>query len=249
MNNVVVYSPIHYGVPFYKEAIQSIINDVDRYIVIYSATGSHGTQTDAEPPDSYGDLYKIARDAAGSKLEWYSHHGFANESQQRMSVMNYLAPDDEFLVALDSDEVWSPSLLFKSVELARRHPEVGRWRLPMVHYWRSFKQGITSPDLPDRLINLKATGDGVSTIPGEFGVIHHLGYAQPPRYIDYKWRIHGHKHEYRTDVDWFKERWLTNAQEDVHPVAINHWYTFDVDPETLPELLRNHLYAQMEVIE
>ena len=247
--SITAYMPLHYGAPYLEAAIHSIRADVSRIIIIYSATGSHGTQTDAEPPDSYADLYRIARDAAGSKLEWYSHHGFANESQQRMSVMNYLTSEDEYLVPLDSDEVWSDGLLNKSIELARQHPEIRLWRLPMVHYWRSFKRGITSPDLPDRLINLKATGDGVSTIPGEFGVIHHLGYAQPPRYIDYKWRIHGHKHEYRTDIDWFKERWLTNAQEDVHPVAINHWNTFDVNPVTIPEELHNHPYAHMDIIE
>lgn len=249
MSNIVAYMPLHYGLPYMEAAIQSIIGDVDRLIIIYSATGSHGSTTDAAPPDSYSDLYRIARDAAGAKLEWYSHHGFGAENDQRMSVMNYLTPDDEFLVPLDSDEIWDSGLLVRAIEIARHNPDVRVWRLPMRHYWRSFSKGIESPDLPDRLINLKPAGDMISTIPAELGIIHHMGYAQPTRYIEYKWRIHGHKHEQRRDIDWFKERWLANAQSDVHPVGNPYWNTFDIEPDSLPELLRNRPYFGMDVIE
>lgn len=162
--------------------------------------------------------------------------------------MEYVGGCD-FLVALDADEIWSDGLLPKSVELAKQQPNVKTWRAPIRHYWRSFHKAITSPDLPDRLINLRANTMAASTIPGEFGVIHHMGYAQPTRYIDYKWKIHGHKHEYRRDIDWFKERWLTNAQMDVHPVSRNHWNAVDVELSSLPLLLRNHPYAGMEIID
>jgi len=245
---ICAYVPLHYGLPYLKEAIESVIADVDRLIIIYSATGSHGTKTDAQPPDRYSDLYRMAKQAAGKKLEWYSHHGFDAEWQQRMRVMEYVT-DADFLVPLDADEIWTPGLLPRSIELASQQPNVKTWRLPIVHYWRSFRRVCTSPDLPDRLINLKAATAHSSTIPGEFGFIHHMGYAQPTRYIDYKWQIHGHKHEYRSDVNWFEERWLANAQADVHPVSRNHWNTANIELSSLPLQLRNHPYAGMEIIE
>ena len=82
-------------------------------------------------------------------------------------------------------------------------------------------------------------------------MLHHFGYAQRPEIVEYKQLTHGHRSEWRRDCDWFHDRFMANAQRDCHPVGSQYWNPETVDPFALglPEFMRAHPYAGMEVIE
>lgn len=261
----IAYTALHYGRDYLASAIRSVIDAVDEMHFIYSAIGSHGHRTPVPCPETRDELYEIARKAAGNKFSW--HEGeWPYEGAQRDSIHQY-APDADVILVVDADEVWSEGLARHVVDLIRTD-EVSRFRLPIIHYWRSFSRCVLhDPAFPERVIypqkhgevrSLTEVWDGVWMPPGivqqrrvQLPPIHHFGYAQRPEIVEYKQLTHGHKGEWRRDVDWFHDKFMANAQTDCHPVGSEYWNPEVVDPFALglPEWMREHPYANMEVIE
>lgn len=245
---VIAYTALHYGRDYLASAIRSVIDAVDEYHTIYTPVGSHGHRSERPCPETREELYEIARAASGSKFHW--HEGtWAYEGQQRDTI-NTLVPDADVILVLDADEVWSEGLAGAMIQLASLNPHIRRWRVPFVHYWRSFHRCVLhDPAFPERVIRPSADAGGAtspSTLP-----IHHFGYAQRPEIVEYKQHVHGHRGEWRRDVDWFNERFMANAQHDCHPVGSDYWNPEAVDPFALglPDWMRGHEYAGMGVIE
>lgn len=263
--NIIAYTALHYGRDYLASAIRSVIDAVDEYHVIYTPIGSHGHRTDIPCPESRDELYYIAWSAAGSeKLRWHEDV-FAYEGQQREAIHAY-APDADVILVVDADEVWSEA----TVKQATLHPSrlissepIARLRLPIIHYWRSFYRCVLhDPAFPDRIIYPNIQGEtrtlanftrqsGQASATNPTPPIHHFGYAQRPEIVEYKQHVHGHKGEWRRDVDWFHDRFMANAQLDCHPVGSDYWNPEPVDPFALglPDWMRQHPYANLEVIE
>jgi hypothetical protein len=252
---VVSYTALHYGLDYLEWAIKSVIDHVDEHHVIYTPIGSHGHRTDRTCPDSRDELYAAALRGAGDKLRW--HEGtWPYEGAQRESIHQY-APDADVILVVDADEVWGEGLAEEAIKYAG-----GRHRLPMVHYWRSFHRAIVrDPAYPVRVITPNSTHEQTrlysrvakphswASDPSNGRWINHFGYAQRSEIVEYKQHTHGHKMEWRRDVDWFNDKFLANAQHDTHPVGSEYWNPETVNPwDYLPEFMRAHPYADMDVI-
>jgi len=244
---IVGLTVLHYGADYLKYAIGSVIDYVDEHYVIYSAQGSHGHRTNEVCPDTREQLAALAIEAAGSKLRWYEGE-FANEGAQR-EYIHTLAPDADCIIVVDSDEVYTRSLMVDIVNYIHKSPEQAqRVRLPFWHYWRSFKRGFMhDPAYPERIIFPKITNTTRATL-GTCEFVHHFGYAQRSDIVRYKQLTHGHKAEWRKDVDWFTDVFMANRQYDCHPVGSDAWNCEDMDASKLPAILANHPYKEMDVI-
>lgn len=243
---LIAYTPLLYGRDYLGAAIRSVINSVDEYHVIYSPIGAHGHRTDVPCPETRDELYAIASAAAGPKLRW--HEGvFAHEGQQR-DYIHIVAPDADVILALDADEIWPDGL----ADMVTRPDAVARgfqrYRLPMVHFWRSFRRAVLhDPAFPERVIYPRNSGPVETFHAG--GAIAHMGYAQRSEIVDYKLLTHGHRAEFRRDCDWFRDVFLANRQHDCHPVGSEYWNPEPVEPlDYLPEWVQAHPYYNLEVI-
>lgn len=246
---IVAYTALHYGSPYLRWAIRSIIDYVDEYYVFYSARPSYGVATDLPCPDSRERLFTEALIGAGGKLRWYDGVWHA-ENQHRSAIFEVPgAKDANIVVILDADEIWSAGAISGAIEQARRF-QVRNLRVPMVHFWRSFHRAILhDPAYPERIICPHITGHSENTADVGRARISHLGYSLPIDITQYKWRIHGHQSQYRKDCDWFEERFLSNADRDLHPVGSDYWNAERVNPaDYMPAWMQEHPYWSREVI-
>lgn len=242
---VAAYTPLHYGAEYLRYAIRSVIDYVDEYHVLYTAQGSHGHVTEARCPETRHQLYREAVAGAGDKLRW--HDGiWPYEGAQRDTI--FMLTDADLIVALDADEIWMPVTIKAAIQQAADRPEIRGWRVPMVHFWRSFYRAVLhDPAYPVRVINTHSTS-GEGTVQTNTPIAH-MGYAQSEAIIQYKLLTHGHRNEFRQDCDWLRDRFLANAQRDCHPVGSEYWNPEPVTPaDYLPDWMRTHPYWTKEII-
>lgn len=252
MTKIVGYTALLYGSDFLGYAIRSIIDYIDEYHVIYSPMGAHGSYTAVPCPDSRADLYDIATRAAGDKLRWHDAGPFRHEGEQRDSIHEY-APDADVILVLDADEIWPRKLAHDVIDFHNRfYPSdaVHRLRLPMIHFWRSFHKAVLhDPAYPERVIYPKYAGKGTATFSSHDMPIAHMGYAQRSEIVRFKLLTHGHRGEFRRDVDWFNDVFMANRQTDCHPVGSEYWNPETVDPlKYMPSFMSEHPYFKMDVI-
>lgn len=247
---IVAYTALHYGRDYLNHAIRSIIDEVDLYIVLYTAVGSHGHRTAQPCPETKDELYEIAYAAAGDKLRWFDGE-WPYEGAQRDSIFQ-IVPEADAIVVLDADEIWSPGLLKQALKTTKT------WhrrdiRLPMAHYWRSLKQAILhDPAYPVRLIypHIKEGAETFAPFPPlskPYQAINHYGYAQRSEIVRYKLETHGHKNEFRRDCDWFNDIFMDPTRtRDLHPVGSEYW---NIETIAVPDFMRDHPYAGLDLIE
>lgn len=245
---VIAYTALHYGIDYLYYAIRSVIDYVDEYWVLYSATGSHGHQASRTCPESRDQLYSIAELVAGRKLRWIDGQ-WAHEGLQRMTI-HEVCPDADAILVLDADEIWPYGEKVKDLVYEAWAKQYHDVRLPMVHFWRSFSRAILhDPAFPTRIIIPKC-GNHDSVTMGDKPIAH-MGYAQRPEIVQYKLETHGHKGEFRRDCDWFRDRYMNpDAKTDLHPVGSEYWTWETVNPwDYLPDWMKGHPYMGMEIIE
>jgi hypothetical protein len=214
---------------------------------LYTPVGSHGHRTDERCPDTLEELYAIAKCAAGDKLRW--HNGrWTGEGQQRDTI-HELVPDADLILVLDYDELWPDGAAEYAIHMAAGI-EIRNFRLPMVHFYRSFYQAILhDPAYPIRIIRPDVPQNNERTLWAS--PIAHMGYAIPPRLMKYKWGgIHGHQEQLRKDCDWFNDVFLANRTTDCHPVGSEYWNAEPVNPsQFMPAFMIDHPYWGKEIIE
>lgn len=243
---ICAYSALHYGREYLHYAIRSIIDDIDEYHVFYCPEGSHGHRVDTKCPETRDELYTIAQGAAGNKLHWHDGDWTA-EGKQREMVLS-VVPDADAIIVLDADEIW-PQGAVRDVLANTAHWHRRGILMPLYHYWRSFYHCVVNDmAMPVRVIYPQVREERAES----YGNIklHHFGYAQSPEITRYKWLIHGHRPELR--AGWFDDVFMTNRQTDCHPTNVDFWNPVAVDPWKdcgLPEFMREHPYAKVEVIE
>lgn len=247
---IVAYTALRYGKDYLGWAIRSVINHVDEYHVLYAAEPSHGHYSAAPCPDSYEELYNVAFQAAGSKLRWHTGH-WQQEGEQRNAIFGYM-PDADAILSVDSDEIYSEKLINNIVHYIQTINEPTRFLcIPFIHYWRSFNRCVLhDPAYPARVILPKNKTSIVKTWDDSMGVVNHMGYATMPEIVAYKWQIHGHLAELRTDVNWLRDVFMANRQYDCHPVGSEYWNPEQVSPLAyMPYWMVEHPFFNMQVIE
>lgn len=245
---VIGFTCLHYGTDYLGWAIRSVIDHVDEHHIIYSPVGSHGHHTERRCPDTRDELYAIAKRAAGSKLVW-SEGRFPHEGAHR-SHIHVVAPDADVILVVDADEIWPVGMAETILALPANGAPVRRIRVSMVHFWRSFYRAVLhDPAWPHRVLYPKVEGDHEYAL-SVAGNIAHMGYAQRPEIVRYKLETHGHKNEFRQDQNWFGGIFMDEKRRnDLHPVGSDYWNYEDVDPwQHLPEFMKSHPYANMDII-
>lgn len=247
MTRIISLTVLHYGSDYLKYALASVHDAVDAQYVLYTSQGSHGHRTSTPCPDTREQLAALAIEGAGSKLRWVEKD-FDNEGAQR-GYIHELEPDADCIVVVDADEVFSEQLVSSILHYANSDMmKPRRLRVPFVHYWRSFKRGFAhDPAYPERVIFPKGL-EGSGGWDDKWGVVHHFGYAQRSEIVRYKLETHGHLAEFRKDVDWFNDVFMTNRQYDCHVVGSDAWTCEDMDASALPRVLNDHPYKDLQVI-
>lgn len=248
----IAYTALRYGADYLPYAIQSVLDAVDEYHVLYAMRPSHGHWSDAPlpPGESENDLHALAWQAAGTKLRW--HRGeWVYEGQQRDSIIS-LVPDADVIISVDSDEIYSEALIWNILDYAEQTEATPRsryLRVPFVHYWRSFYRCVLhDPAYPARVTFPKVAA-GEDSWESRLGVVNHMGYAIRPALMAYKWQIHGHKDELRRDCDWFNDVYMANRQVDCHPVGSEWWTPETVEPlDFMPYFMTWHPFFNLDVI-
>ena len=261
---VIAYTALLYGQEWLEYAMRSVIDAVDEYYVLYSPLGSHNGRKPVElpPGEDARHLYDIAYSVAGKRLRWYTFPGWGTEGEQRDSIFR-LAPDAERIVNVDYDEIYSPGLVEAVIAASASRPDIRDWRVPMIHLWRDLHHAILhDPAYPIRLINPAAPLDVVETfdahahdeakrellarttdhVPEFHSRIVHAGYAISPELMAAKWETHGHRNQYRQDIDWYSDRYTNPAAvTDLHPVGSEYWNAEPIDPLAyMPEYVLEH---------
>lgn len=235
---------MHYGSPYLGAVLESIMPQVDHMVILYTDYPSQGFMPDHPCPDTQENLIRIA-DPWWDRITWVHGH-WPHEGAHVDAIWDF-APGYHWVVRVDSDEIFPAGMVAAMIAQAEK-TDHRHYRLPIQHFWRSFSRVCRDGQMPVRLTRVMGLG-GEQYLDAEGGkwAIAHMGYAQPTKYIQYKLQVSGHRPEFR--LDWFEDRWLANAQEDLHPVCYDFWKTEDYDKTKLPKALLHHPFYNLEIIE
>lgn len=244
MIKTLAYYPIHYGAEYLEASIKSILDSVDRIIILYTSKPSYGHHTEIACPESEEKIKKIALRAAGAKLQWVNiqAHG---EGSHRDQIWEYTSGYD-VLLAVDADEVWEPSDLKRAIQETYAGNTWRRNVSGFINFWKSFDYACYDGFVPGRLFKVNADNKDEQTINGK---IYHFGYAQSDKIMNYKFEIHGHKNE-------IKPGWLQNIYYDwtlesrfLHPTSNDIWgEAIPFDKNTMPQCLKEHHNFNKKII-
>lgn len=245
MTKVISLTILHYGLDYLEWALRSIRDEVDECYVLYTPAGSFGFQSDTHCPEREPELHDAAKRGAGYKLRWHKGHYYSEGLHRDM--INRLCRDYTYMMVVDADEIWQAGLASDVIHHFERHPEQKSVRIATPQFWRSFWRGMPNDGLYAEH-GWKA-GQGV---PGAYlesdKKLFHFGYAQNEAVTYYKQYTHGHRREWRWG--WYDEKFIPNAQIDIHPVMVNFWNAEALDPFAmgLPGWMHEHPYSKMEII-
>ena len=264
----IAYMALHYGVEYLRGSMGSIRDAVDEVHIHYSPVPTCGYNVTARPPiaENATELLDEAelgllttRDSRHAPvLRWFVHPGgFPSYGAHcDAGVASALEAGADLIVNVDADEVWAPGALRAGFEnvLALRGTEhhARRYRVPFVHFWRSFDWVCFDPAQPVRFIDPTGPAgvDGGVALPCP---VLHFGYAQSVALVEYKWKIHGPLAELRSDCNWFEDKFKAwPPPNDVHPTCTGGFWNPQRTPADIraavAETLHDHPYRRREVI-
>lgn len=243
---IIAVTRLHYGLDYLPWVIKSSKPIADRHLILYTHEVSFwpGMSRD-ENPDSGEALREAAVAADPDRVVWVDHLPIDVWSTLRMF------PAADAILELDADEIISPQLCASiRSELGKGSLTKRVYRVPFLHHWRSFDYVCKNPGWPTRLF-LPGGEEGEDYFPGgeAAGYIHHFGYARKRADMRYKAALSMHKPEWREG--WWEEKYdrFPEVLEDVHPCVADLWTAEPYDKRQLPDILRNHPYYDLEVIE
>lgn len=241
----VSYTIVHYGKDYLDYALKSIQNNVHHSNVIYTPNPSHGHRTNIQPPETLAEIQA----AVSIPAVWYQIEGIYYEGQQRDYCVNLCAAQDEadLILVQDYDEIWNEQVLNRALRYVWKENKARNWLINFTHLWKSFDYCCRDQGWPVRIIDLRHK-DGIGYIPKEFGEIYHFGYAVTDKIMRYKWQIHGHKSDLR--LGWLDNQWSAwPPSPDCHPTNDKgFWNPEPFDKSTLPFLMKNHPWYNLELI-
>lgn len=234
--------PLHYGKEYLKESLESVVNHVEKFVVLYTNTPSYGFGTEAKCPDTEEELFNIAQSVLGDKLIWVKG-GWGQEGAHRGEILRYSGGYDGIL-AIDSDEVYEQESLAKAIDTAmksdRRYAGFGGY----INFFRSFNHVCVDGFTPIRFTNLH--NDEVTGMVVVACTVWHFSCAQSREIMDYKYLIHGHKNELRED--WLNGIFYSEQMKNVHMTSLGLWNAEPFDKNTLPQSLKDHKYFNLDRI-
>lgn len=241
---VAAFCIAHYGLPYFTASVESLYNQVDKIFIAYTDRWSQSYPTGINCPDNEEEL-KEAVKPFWDKIVWA--RGQWDHEYEHCDFARNMAADYSWRVRFDTDEIFPDGAVEYYINQAEP-TEFKEWRMPFMHFWRSFGKVCRDASHPVRLERNTGIGLGWLHDPEEKYTIFHMGYALPTKYIDYKMSVSGHKSEWRPN--WYEEKWLPNSQLDVHPVIYlpAFWNTENFEKEKLPTVLKKHKYFNEEII-
>lgn len=254
MSKVVSLTIVLYGADYIQYALRSVAPFVDEVYVFLTDQPSHGTQSGLTCPDSLEQMRAAIMDAGiGGKLRLFQGV-WGVEAEHRSEIYKYVEPGD-LVVVVDADEIWRPKNLGSCIELMKSLPDKKVMKIGMTHFWRSFNWACIDGMTQDRILRAGSDGDVIyspfSDLPGHPDIFH-FGYARSLADVFYKQSIHGHISEWRQN--WFESKFLAWTPEsgiiDVHPTCShNFWIPQKFDKNLLPDIMKDHPYNNLEIIE
>ncbi len=245
---VLGYMPLLYGKTYMREALLSVIEHVEKMVILYTDKPSYGFGTDIQNPDSEAELLAIAKQVCGAKLIWHKVSS-GTEGDHRGQIYQY-TPGYDLVLAVDSDEVFCEPDLVAALQAAKASDKRYLGISGYINLWRSFDYACYDSYTPIRITNLhNVAGEGV--VPCK---IWHFSTAQTVETMRFKLAIHGHKDEIRPG--WFDNVFLAwdpymfqPKNEDLHLVARGLWNATPYDKQRMPEILKNHPFFNNPIIE
>ena len=230
---VAAYYPIHYGCEYLDASIRSIDSLVDQIFILYTDSPTYGYKTDMKCPESEDEIKSIAY-GASQKITWIKIDA-DNEGNHRGIIFNHVN-DFDVLLSIDTDEIWDYEDLKRCIEETYQGETRERRVKGFIHFWKSFNHICQDNDQPLRFFNLRRNNGLSEAVHGK---VYHFGYAQSDKIMDYKFEIHGHKHELKKD--WLNEVYYPwkEGDKNLHPVS-DMWEAIPFDKETLPPVLKSH---------
>lgn len=241
--NIIAATRAHYGADFLAAVLRSTEGFADRHVVMYTAVPTFGPSSELVNPDTREELLAIAHETAGNRLLWIE-----NVTPSISYVLDEFA-DADMILELDTDEVAHQDYL---ADIRRRYLagelDHYRYRLRMVHHWRSFHVVCRDPQTQLRLHLPRAPIREEAVYPDIGRYIHHFGYAKTEAHMLYKWSLSVHKDDLRPE--WW-DTWQSYPARttDLYPVPSD--FSWDAEPfpdSELPAALLGHPYRYMEVI-
>ena len=240
---------IHYGKDYFKQSLASIVDHVDEIVVFYTNTPSHGTLTRLQCPDTRDELRAIADQF---KCTWVEVSHIGQENQHRQQYINYAVKNgfDQILI-VDSDEIHVSEKIPEMLEAANNEPfkRVGVRGSQWLTLYRSFNDYVTDGFAPIRVINVNKP-DGESFI--DKGFIYHMGYCITDQLMEYKISCHGHRADFQKNNSWLTNKWhnfKSGVTQYLHPATEAYWIdAHPFDKNTLPQLLIDHPYFNLDII-
>jgi hypothetical protein len=238
----IAYCILHQGKPYLKTAVEAIFPQVDLIYIFYSDKPSQGFSSNIPCPDTKEELLAEIKPFM-SKIKWVDGD-WAMEGDHNDAIWQHVT-DKDWIIRFDADEIYPEGSVDWFISEAEKK-DFKEYRIHFMHFWRSFKYVCYDSQCPMRIMRM--TGTGCGYLDDTYKVFH-MGYAQPTKYIEYKMQVSGHRPEWRPN--WFSEKWLTNAKDDIHPVSylpVPLWNAVEYNG-VFPKSLQNHQYSNLEVIE
>lgn len=246
---VLGYMPLHYGRDFLREALLAVLPFVDKFLILYSPRPSYGYQTSRRCPDTEALLRSIAEPVlrqSGKPWVWQTLGRIASEGEHRnLAVQQAEAGGFDLLLAVDADEVMDPKGLPAALQTAFEGKARYYGISGYINLWRTFDYACYDHFEPVRITKLAAKAGGSPQATAKLR-IWHFGCCQSPAIMNYKYEIHGHKHELRANYlnsvyyAWTPEKPI----HYLHPVSLQIWKeAVPYDKSEMPEMLQNHPLA------
>jgi hypothetical protein len=241
---VLGFMTCHYGGAFLREALESVVDHVDKFVVAYSVQPSQGHGTHMKCPDSEGYIFDICQDVLKDKFIWDRAERYGAEHEHRAVRYKY-ADGYDLILTVDSDEVYASEQLPASFEYAM-NGEAQLYGIDgYINFWKSFERVCYDGYRPIRLEQVR-NKSGVQDLNLK-QTIYHFSTCQPKAIMDYKFLAFGHAHEVRKD--WLQDVYYgwTDETRWLHCVSEQIWEKAEpFDKTTLPEILKKHwLYGKL----
>ena len=277
MKIVAVYS-VYNEEEYIAYSIRSIRDHVDHILVNINRRPWNHRRQAAPGTYQLDQTETIVRELARLDAKIVVQTGeWATEVEHRQAGMAYcLDQGCEYYFLVDGDEVYRPDHLVALKEEIRQHPEVGTFQIKCIIFWRSFFYRIPAEAMqwtPWRVFKLSRTrrvlgiplpyqtrfiGDNKTNsvgpralIPPARCVFYHFSYARSEQKMRQKMTTFSVANQVLDG--WFERVWLRwpsqRDMRDIHPLVPSEFPQAQrVEPDDLPEVMRAHPYAQLEII-
>lgn len=260
MPNMIAITRCHYGADYLRWVIKSTEMFAYEHLILYTGNSTFliGEDT-SDNPDSRDKLYEIAMSAGPNRVRWIDCD--ALQLPVTIETAHHFAGDADLMLELDADEVIDPRLMEDILLTPLADLTAYSYRLPMIHYWRSFNYACFDQGWPIRLRVLRHAADpqkkegemwpkgkDYQTMQG-LRYIRHFGYARSIADMRYKMKLSMHRAEFREG--WWENKFLNfpHCLTDLHPVSVDFWNAQPISQVELPGIMWDHPYYHKAVIE